>query len=372
MPAIGFTLEIDGAPVDPELLDKVQQVEVEEHALLADMLRLRLSLAVQPDGSDWSIDESLFPRLGTIRVLATLGAAAVPLIEAHIVETGATFSNEPGQSTFDVVGMDATALMNLEEKVRDWPDMTDSDIADTIFGEYGFDAVSDTTQPARQETDATVLQRGTDIQFLRQLANRNGYECYVELNPSTGAVEGHFHAPRLDENPQGVLTVNMGEVTNVNSFTVRFDMLRPTTARVTGLDIGSREDQPAAVTSLSLTELGSRPSLNGDRPRLVLLSGTGLAETAELTTLAQAVVDRSTWAVTADGELNPIAFGGVLRAKRVVSVRGAGRQFSGEYYVEKVLHVFDGDGFSQRFALRRNALGLSGQEEFVDDGALAS
>ena len=28
MPAIGFTLEIDGAPVDPELLDKVRQVEV--------------------------------------------------------------------------------------------------------------------------------------------------------------------------------------------------------------------------------------------------------------------------------------------------------------------------------------------------------
>ena len=59
-------------------------------------------------------------------------------------------------------------------------------------------------------------------------------------------------------------------------------------------------------------------------------------------------------------------------AKRVVSVRGVGRQFSGDYYVEKVMHVFDGDGFTQRFALRRNALSLSGQEEFVDDGALAS
>ncbi len=372
MPAIGYTLSIDGQPADFELLDKLQRIEVEEHALLADMLRLRLSMAVRPEGSDWSIDQSDFPRLGNLALTATVGSESLPLIDAHIIEAGATFSNEPGQSSYDVVAMDATVLMNLEEKVRSWPDMADSDIADAIFGEYGFEPVSQSTQPARQENDTTVTQRATDIQFLRQLARRNGYECYVEVNPSSGAVEGHFHPPRLEEQPQGVLTVNMGESTNVNAFRVRFDMLRPTTAQATGLVIGSQEEQRAEVSSLSLATLGSRVSLDDDRPRTIRLSHTALEQTGELTTLAQAVVDRSTWAVTADGELNPMAYGGILRAKRVVTVRGAGRQFSGDYYVEKVLHVFDGDGYSQRFTLRRNATGLSGQEEFVDDGALVS
>jgi hypothetical protein len=51
-------------------------------------------------------------------------------------------------------------------------------------------------------------------------------------------------------------------------------------------------------------------------------------------------------------------------------VRGAGRQFSGTYYVQKVLHTLTGDGYTQRFTLRRNALGLSGSESFVENNAL--
>lgn len=89
-------------------------------------------------------------------------------------------------------------------------------------------------------------------------------------------------------------------------------------------------------------------------------------------TYAQAVVDRSAWAITADGELNTVAYGGLLRAKRPVNVRGAGRQFSGTYYVEKVLHTISGEGYTQRFTLRRNALGLVGRERFTEDEALRS
>jgi hypothetical protein len=35
-----------------------------------------------------------------------------------------------------------------------------------------------------------------------------------------------------------------------------------------------------------------------------------------------------------------------------------------------VLHTFTGEGYTQRFSLRRNALGLTGQERFVEDNAL--
>jgi phage protein D len=118
--------------------------------------------------------------------------------------------------------------------------------------------------------------------------------------------------------------------------------------------------------------MGNAPALGGDRPRKVLLSQTGLAETGELQAYAQAVADQSAWAITAEGELNTVAYGGVLRTKRPVEMRGAGRQFSGTYYVERVLHTLRGDEYTQRFTLRRNALGLTGQERFVEDGALPS
>jgi hypothetical protein len=40
--------------------------------------------------------------------------------------------------------------------------------------------------------------------------------------------------------------------------------------------------------------------------------------------------------------------------------------------VERVLHTIKGDGtYTQQFTLRRNAVGLSGQENFRSDDALA-
>ena len=65
-------------------------------------------------------------------------------------------------------------------------------------------------------------------------------------------------------------------------------------------------------------------------------------------------------AITAEGELNTVAYGGMLRAKRPIMVRGAGRQFSGTYYVERVHHIFTPESYTQRFTLRRNAVGLAG------------
>ena len=59
---------------------------------------------------------------------------------------------------------------------------------------------------------------------------------------------------------------------------------------------------------------------------------------------AQAVVDRSSWSIVAEGELNTVAYAKVLRAKQPVMVRGVGQQFSGRYYVERVLHTITGDG----------------------------
>jgi phage protein D len=372
VPAVAYTLLADGVPASPDLLEVIQEIEVEDHAQMADMVRIRLSTAVDGAGSGWTVlDDDLFARLTKIKIVVTVGSGpAETLIEAHVIEHQSELSNEPGESVVEVVAMDPTVLMNLEEKVRPWPNMADSDIAAVVFGEYGFDADVEATQPARPEVDHLSTQRGTDIQFLQYLAERNGYECYVEVAARDGRIEGHFHPPRLETKPQGVLSINMGEATNINSFKASYDMLGPTTVQVTGVDIESHSDQPAAVEEAALAELGRAAALEPDRPRRVLPSQTGLTLSGELQTYAQAVVDRSSWAITAEGELNTVAYGGLLRAKRPVLVRGAGRQFSGLYYVERVLHTLTADTYVQRFALKRNALGLTQRESFGEDKAL--
>jgi phage protein D len=370
--SITHKLTIGGSPATPDLLGAIQQIEMEDHSEMADMLRLRIACAVKDGGSAWTIvDDSLFDRLTNVGLAVKVGSGpAVPLFNGYVIENDIEFSNNPTGSTFSVVAMDATVLMHLEERVKAWPNMADSDIASTIFSDsaYGFTPVVKATGYAPHQDDHTKMQRGTDIQFLQQLADANGYECYLDLNDSSGAVEGHFHPPQTDESPEVTLSVNMGPATNVNRFRARYDMLSPTTAAGTVLDYEQKSREPGQADSTSQTVLGKDQSTGADRPRKVLLSGLGLGQSAEVQRYSQSVVDRSSWAISAEGEVNTAAFGSVLRAKQPVMVRGVGRAFSGRYYVYKVVHLITSDGvYLQRFTLRRNALGVTNRDQFRSD-----
>jgi phage protein D len=363
--AISWKLELGGSPAPADMLGSVQQIEVEDHAELADMLRLRIGIGVTQSADDWTFQSpTLFPRLGEIRVSVAIGAGQDEvLIDGRIIETSTTISHEPNRSTLDVVAMDATVLLNLEEKVKAWPNMSDSAIATAIFSDHGFAADVADTQPARQENDVTTIQRGTDMQLLRRLAARNGYELFVE--PTAAGSKWHFHPPQLSAQPQGVLSASMGEATNVNSFASRHDMLRPATAVAAGFDVDAGEGQSGQADQPGLRALGSRPTAAADTPRRVLLADTGLTQSGELAAYAQAVVDRSSWAMAADAELNTVAYGGIVRAKRPIQVRGVGQALSGTWYVERVHHVIGGEGYVQRVRLRRNALGVEPGESFA-------
>lgn len=374
--AISYALTVNDKPASADVLGAVRSIEVEDHSTMADMLRLRLGVAAKEDGAGWTLlDDALFTRLAKLKLSVTVGRApAVTLIEAYVIEVESSFASDPNGSLLTVTAMDATVLMHLEEKVKSWPNVKDSDVASSIFADaaYNLSPVVEATDYSHEENDHTLMQRGTDIQFLRRLAEKNGYECFVESNDS-GQLEGHFHPPKHDGQPQGTLSVNMGEATNVDKFVVRFDMLAPAKAKATTLDVDDASSQTGqADDSRDSEDMGATPTLSGDRPRQLLLSQLGMGSGGEVQRYAQAVVDRSSWAIRAQGELAALAYGGVLRAKKPVLVRGVGRALSGRYYVERVLHVIGSDGsYVQRFALCKNATGLTGQENFgSDDGRL--
>jgi len=374
MPNVSYSLFINDLPAGPDLLAAIRQIEVEDHADMADMVRLQVVIGIKDGCSGWSVvDDDVFRRLTKLRIDVTIGSGRPEtLINAYVVETNATFANQPGSSILNVVAMDPTVLLSLDERRKSWPNMSDSDVANDIFSssKYRFTPIVDQTSWRRQENDQTLMQRGTDMQLLQQLAERNGFEVYVETNGFTGQVEGHFHAPRLNLPPQGTLSVNMRDATNVNSFNARNDMLRPVAAEATNLDVESRENQQSEATTSQLPALGQQSSLASSQQRRVLPSRTGLARTGELRTYTQAVTDRTALSITADGELNTVAYGGLMRAKRPIMVRGAGQQFSGTYYVQRVHHVFTPDSYTQSFTMARNATGLSGSESFVPSTAL--
>lgn len=299
MPSVSYTMLLNGTPVPPDVLATIQQLQVEDHAEMADMLRMRVLIGVKESASGWSLlDDDLFARLTNVRVLVNIGVEhAEPLIDAYVIDTRTELSNTPGKSFLDVVAMDPTVLLSLDEKVRAWPNMTDSDIASTIFNENGFDEDVETTTVSYDEDNVTTMQRGTDMRLLTQLAKRNGFEVFVELDQASNRLKGHFHKPRVDNTPQGVLSVNLGEATNVNVFQARFDMLKPAQAQARSLDVGSQEDQKGEAQESSLKNLGKGSTIDPNRPRRVLVSQTGLSDASELQTYSQALVDRTSFSI---------------------------------------------------------------------------
>ena len=79
--------------------------------------------------------------------------------------------------------------------------MTDVDVANQIFGTYtatrraGDNSSEDA--PAHTEDEHTLMQRGSDIDFLRRLARRTGRWCRVTCADQPGQRIGYFATPSL-------------------------------------------------------------------------------------------------------------------------------------------------------------------------------
>ena len=111
------------------------------------------------------------------------------------------------------------------------------------------------------------------------------------------------------------------------------------------------------VTS-TRTPLAAQPALVVNQPNVrhteLRLSGV---TTVQAFARGQGITDVSTDTVTAEGQVDGLRYGGVLRAGGVVGVRGAGLAHDGVYYVKRVNHTLSRETFTQKFTLTREGTG---------------
>ena len=69
-----------------------------------------------------------------------------------------------------------------------------------------------------------------------------------------------------------------------------------------------------------------------------------------------AAAARNAEVVSCEGSLDVTRYGGVLKARQLVGVRGAGPAFDGIYYVKRVTHKIKRGEYKQDFTLTRNGL----------------
>ena len=355
-------IEIDGQEID-DLYEDITSVEVELDAELPAMFRLRLPIGQDPDGTWTFLDDPRLRAWGAVRISAGLDGDLEPLISGRITHIRPSFDPDPTLCLLDIWGIDGSVLLDREDKLKDWPNKKDSDIAGEIFGEYGMSSVVDDTDVVHDDAVSTVIQRETDWQLLNRLARRNGFECFVEGNT------GYFRRPRLDRQPQALLAVHFGDETNVNSFSLEVNALTPTQVAMAQVERGAREIVSVTVDSTDEKSLGADgPAVRaGVKPSLVVLGQTTTTGLAEMTDLCRGLFDQQSWFVTGQGEIAANELGVVLKPRRTVTIKGIGETYSGVYLVSHVTHAFSSDGYLQSFEVQRNALMPDGSEQFSGD-----
>jgi phage protein D len=345
-----FIIQIDGKEISDIYPDLIS-LEVELDDDMASMFRLQLAASLQPDGAWTHIDDEQFSVWKKVEISAGFDDSLEVLIAAYITHVRPNFDPDPSQCTLEIWGMDGSVLMDREEKLKDWPNKKDSDIAAELFQTYGFRATVDDTQVIHDEAISTIIQRETDIRFLRRLAKRNGFECFVD-----GAT-GYFQSPQLDGAPQPLLAAHFGSETNLIRFSVEVNALTPAKVSMSQLDRTNKEVLETVVESSQNTLLGStdanRVTGTGVHPGQVFVSMNTTTGTPEMTSLCQGLFHEAEWFVTGEGEISANQYGHVLKPRQTVTIKGVGETYSGVYYVSHVTHTFTPDGYRQTFRVKR-------------------
>jgi len=86
------------------------------------------------------------------------------------------------------------------------------------------------------------------------------------------------------------------------------------------------------------------------------LKDTAKLPPAQALMMGMAKASETADVVTGDGTISVLRYGGILQARQLVGVRGAGLAFDGLYYVDSTKHQIKLGEYKQSFTLKRNAL----------------
>lgn len=371
MPDPRFSVSVGGRPLDGDALAHLCRVEVREGDGDPSVAALRFNLSQRADGTYGPLDDDVFAPAARVRVdVEAPGGRLVALFHGYVTHLRPHFETIESNAYLEVLAMDAAALLDAEERAHAYPDATDAEAAAEVFRRYGIALEARATSPRHEARGALLVQRSTDWAFVQRLARRNGFACYLEPDARTGEERAHFRPRDLHGDAQADLTI-LRDGANLAWVDLQVRATGP--ARVAGASIdpiakrliraaGDPAHDPLGEASLGALLERSLRGAGATGSKALLRDAPPLA--AALEAEAAAATDRALFAVEARGEVESALYRSLLRARRPAVIKGVGRTFTGLYYVRSVRTVIDEGALTQTFVAERNALGLSGREEF--------
>jgi hypothetical protein len=353
-------------PAPPTMIEALSSVEVSHSDDRQSGFQIMFSIGRSGplDLLDYPlVANPLLKPFNRVVIIVTFNAIPRVLMDGIITHQQMSPSDQPGASTFTITGEDVSVMMDREEKSMQHPAQDETLIALKLiasYAQYGLipivvpPLVIDPPMPIER----VPVQQGTDLQYLKQMAARYAYVFYVKPGPAPLTNIGYWGPPERLGLPQPALTINMGQATNVESFSVNNNALEPTLVSGQIQDRTTNQSVPVQTFASLRSPLSTMPAWLVNQPNLRRrqFRESGLNAMQALAR-AQGTTDASADSVVAEGELDAVRYGTPLQARGLVGVRGAGYLHDGVWYVKRVTHTIKKESYKQKFTLARDGLG---------------
>ncbi|ATZ28749.1 hypothetical protein ACFZBM_22475 [Streptomyces lavendulae] len=348
-------------PVPAPLADALQSVRVTTASGQASGFQLAFAVSARSVIQRALLPAGFFdPGVRVVLVCVVAGTPTV-LADGIVTQQELSPSAEPGASVLTVTGEDLTVLMDVRHERACFPGLPHQARVAAICAKYAVYGIAPVAVPPVL-TDVpnplvhVPVQASTDLEYLKAMASEVGYVFFLEPGPLPGASVAYW-GPEVRTGPvQPALTLGAGAAATAESLSFTYDGLSRTqytvsvTEPVTKVGIGL----PVPDVSLLHPPLAARPAVTLKQEPL---PDVGDRSPAEALLLGLSRTSTAADAVRGTGKLDVLRYGHVLRARRLVGVRGAGPAYDGLYYVSSVTHDIRRGEYKQGFTLTRDGLG---------------
>lgn len=306
------------------------------------------------------------------------GGAPVPIMRVvivaivsgtpHVLMDGVVTNHQilpgrdAGSSTLSITGDDLTVLMDkIDFSGFPFPATPAEGRVALILLKYAFLGLIPLIVPSVLidvpiPTTRIPAQQGTDLAYIKELAGNVGYVFYLDPGPVPGTNVAYW-GPQIKVGPvQKALNINMDVHTNVESLSFSFNNNSNGIPTVFYYEELSKAIIPIPIPPI--TPLNPPLGLIPPIPTRLTPVGDDVAKRSIPQAVMIGLAKASQWAdaVTGRGELDVLRYGGVLKARQLVGVRGAGLAYDGLHYVKSVTHKIKAGEYKQSFELSRNGL----------------
>jgi hypothetical protein len=349
-------------PVPKEVLDALTSVSVTINSDSTSGFQLEFTLSNNSPLQTLFLLSSGAPiPLVRVVIIVTVNGNTEVLMDGVMTNLEIRPGADASHSVLSVIGEDLTKVMDyIDFSGFPFPGMPPEARVGLILLKYSWLGIIPLVIPSVLidipiPTDRVPEQQGKDLQYIRSLAEEVGYVFYIDPGPEPGMSVAYWGPEIKVGAPQKALNINMDAATNIENVSCSFK----SQGRVMPI-IYIQNQQTHVPIPIPIPDISPlNPPLGIVEP--IPLNFEPIPETAKYSPIRAAVIGltkaaRTAEAVTATGSLNVVRYGAILKARRLVGLRGVGPAFDGLYYVKNVKSSIKRGEFKQDFTLTRNGL----------------